>query len=125
MKLDNLNQASANAPNFQGDVCFVAPELLGETAPDLSTLTEVARAAEGLIVTHSETGHHHYISDPTAKLFSTKDPNVCYLQAGVDTVIFHDRSYDTHAPIKFESGKTYKVIRQQEQANGVWRQARD
>ena len=64
------------------------------------------------VVAHSETGHHHIVRDPTARLFLSSeradDPIFGFLEVSSgDTRVEHLRTYDTHEP---------RVL-----APGVWR----
>lgn len=99
----------------QGDVFFrrvdALPKGLHETAP----------ANGALIVTHSETGHHHVmvldrpavIEPPAVRLFSGDNPLVSWLEVNRPTSLEHRRAHDTHEPILFAPG-VYEVRRQRE-----------
>ena len=85
-----------------------------------------------LVVAHSETGHHHVVDSPAARLFATPDPFVCYLKletAFVDVV--HERSFHTHETLRLlgeEHGPSYfEVRRQRESSAGAegWYEAGD
>jgi len=77
---------------------------------------------EELIIAHSETGHHHVIDRPDARvqLFAhPTNPLVSYLQlrgrAVVDIV--HLRDFDTHEAQRLDAGKedsVWEVRRQRE-----------
>jgi hypothetical protein len=108
----------------QGDCYFMRVPSL----PD--GLKQVSAEKGEFILAHSETGHHHVITErPNVKVFSTDNPLVSYLQVveaqdEAETVIRHLRSFDTHAPIKFSPG-IYKVINQRESAPEGWRRSQD
>jgi hypothetical protein len=56
-----------------------------------------------LIVGHSETGHVHWIPSDCATL-TRVDPFTAFLQVRKETMIVHNRDYDTHAPIGLQPG---------------------
>lgn len=110
---------------FQGDIALF---YMGKV-PLPEGVKEVGREPDGsLIVTHSETGHHHTVEDPYVRMFE-EDSMVCYLQMGdtVDFTLQHLRPNDTHEPIKFlgEPGGVWMVRRQREETPEGWRQVRD
>lgn len=105
---------------FQGDVCFIRIGVLPEGATETKT-------ARDIIVTHSETGHHHMIHDGEARLFKTaeRDPLVCYLQVdGAYADVVHHRPWDTHETVRLPAG-AYKVVRQREYTPEGWRRVED
>ena len=85
-----------------------------------------------LIVTHSETGHHHAFCDvktrgskPAVELFQLPDDIMeCLLVVNEPSTLEHLRSFDTHEPIAFDQG-TYKVTRQREYTPEGWRRVED
>lgn len=106
----------------QGDVYFVrvsddfvVPENFVEVAPENGKL----------IVTHSETGHHHVMSPLNAHMFRNPDSEYdAVLVIDRPTALEHERSFDTHAPILFTEG-TYKVRRQREYTPEGYRRVQD
>lgn len=67
-----------------------------------------------VIVTHSETGHHHVMDAAHVKMYTLPDSIMdCLLVVDNPTALEHLREHDTHEPIMFESG-IYHVRRQQE-----------
>jgi hypothetical protein len=107
----------------QGDVAFIRVAKL----PD--GLVEVPRDNGRLIVTHSETGHHHAIDSMHARMFADpKDPLVCYLVNECDAVdVVHHRSWDTHETVRLlgEHGAVWQVRRQREWTPEGWRRVLD
>lgn len=108
----------------QGDVLFRRVESLPKEA--------VERERRGaIVVAHSETGHHHVINSPDAKLFGTADPFVCYLrlEAGVSVDVEHLRPHDTHETVRLlgdkERATIFEVRRQREHAPEGWRMVTD
>lgn len=107
----------------QGDVLFRRVRKI----PDGFTKTE---RNGPIIVSHSETGHHHRITDDNVALFESKMmPLVCYLQMG-DTCSFdveHLRSYDTHETLRLLGKKDtiWEARRQREHTPEGWRRVQD
>lgn len=113
---------SISKSGCQGDVMF----RIVKTIPN-----QFARvSADGpLVVAHSETGHHHTISDPSVAMFATpSDPLVCYLQLGDGNCdVVHNRSWDTHETLRLlgKPGTIYEVRRQREWTPEGWRRVAD
>ena len=82
-----------------------------------------------IIVAHSETGHNHSIVIEKANgaqlLIDKTNDFIAYLKVGENgAVIEHERSYDTHEPIKFDEG-IYEVRRQREYVPEGYRKVMD
>lgn len=88
--------------------------------------TKVEKEDGALIVTHSETGHHHVIDKPDkATLYSLPDSIMdCLLVVDDDVALEHLREFDTHEPIAFTPGK-YHVRRQREYTPEGFRRVED
>jgi len=90
----------------------------------------VPRDAGKLIVTHSETGHHHVIERPRVDMYQGDDPLVAWLDVHGDAdlpqlaELVHCRPHDTHETIGLAPGK-YEVRRQREHTPEGWRQVMD
>lgn len=84
-----------------------------------------------LIVSHSETGHHHSIHDNDVRCFEPVAPSdglVCYLQMdGTQFDVVHHRNYDTHETIRLLGvpGDIWEVRRQREHTPEGWRRVQD
>ena len=88
-----------------------------------------------IIVSHSETGHHHVVTSEGIDLYepdvkSAENSLVCFLQMGVDVCNFdveHLRSYDTHETLRFKGkpGDVFEVRRQREHTPQGWRRVQD
>ena len=92
----------------QGDILIQRIDSLPEG------LTEVAPQGDRLIVTHSETGHHHVMARQTAAMYRLPEEIYeCFLVVKEPTALEHLRPHDTHEPIMFQPG-TYRVRRQRE-----------
>lgn len=93
----------------QGDIYIRRVEAL---PPDLD---RVAPESGRVIVTHSETGHHHVMSGGTVEMYRPKQNFDwdAWLVVKESTPLEHLRSHDTHEPIMFEPG-IYHVRRQRE-----------
>lgn len=88
-------------------------------------LTPVAGENGRLVVTHSETGHHHVMCDDKVAMFAdATDPFTCYLQVDGLATLEHLRPFDTHAPILFSPG-VYEVRRQREYVPEGFRRVED
>ena len=116
-----MRQASLEKAFCQGDVIFVP---VVEIPSD--GVVEAKRESGRLIVTHSETGHHHAIDSADARLFQDpRDPLVAYLSIdGCGAELVHHRSVDTHESVMFPPG-VWQVRRQQEHAPEGWRRVED
>ena len=103
----------------QGDVYFVRIEKMPEG------YVEIAPEDGKLIVTHSETGHHHVMDYSNAKMYrNPKNELDAVLVIDKPTTINHLRSFDTHAPILFDAG-IYNVRRQREYTPEGFRKVAD
>lgn len=78
-----------------------------------------------LIVTHSETGHHHVMDADSVTMYRLPDSIMdCLLVVAAPTPLRHLRPHDTHEPILFDVG-IYHVRRQREYTPEGWRQVQD
>lgn len=104
----------------QGDVLLRVVDKIPENA----TLSQWSGR---IIVTHSETGHHHIIDDAGCVRYEVNDPLVCYLRIdGPHADLVHARPWDTHATIRLLGGGTvYEVRRQREHTPEGWRRVAD
>ena len=109
----------------QGDVFFrpVGSIPTGKRAVDID---------DGkLIVTHSETGHHHVVDvdvidgKPNVIMYADGDnPLLAWLEVNRPATVKHLRSFDTHADITLPAGR-YEIRRQREYVPQGWRQVQD
>jgi len=76
------------------------------------------------IVGHSETGHHHTIAAESVDAFQYGNDFRLFLVVNNPTVLKHNRSYDTHAPIEISPG-VYRIDRQREYTPEGFRRAAD
>jgi hypothetical protein len=78
-----------------------------------------------VIVTRSETLHHHVIMGNSATLYRLPDSIMdCLLVVDKPTALEHLRQHDTHEPIMFEPG-VYHVRRQREYTPEGFRRVED
>lgn len=78
-----------------------------------------------VIVTHSETGHHHVMDAATVTMHRLPDSIMdCLLVVSAPTPLEHLRAHDTHEPIMFAAG-TYRVRRQREYTPEGFRRVED
>lgn len=109
----------------QGDITIIRQD-----GPVPEGLTKAKREHNKLIVTHSETGHHHVIDRPKVDMFMTEDPLVSWLEVhGEENLpnvaeLIHERSYDTHKTLGLTPG-VYKIHRQREHTPEGYRQVQD
>jgi hypothetical protein len=109
MTLDILGREAADLIQAaQGDLCFTVVDALPSGA------VEVPAAPEGLILGHSETGHHHVARGEARMYQDDADPLVCYLVADGWAEVLHLRAWDTHAPYRVRPGTVVEVRRQRE-----------
>lgn len=95
-------------------------------------LTEVPPVDGRIVVTHSETGHHHTMTldrpkgraKPAVRMYQGSNPLIAWLEVNRPTALEHLRPHDTHAPIQFAPG-IYEVRRQREHAPEGWRKVID
>jgi len=111
----------------QGDVLF-------RRVAAIPTGFELSERKPGpIVISHSETGHHHVVRDDGVRVFESSDPAgvealVCYLQ--MDSVSFdveHLRAYDTHETIRClgQPGDVWEFRRQREHTPEGWRRVQD
>lgn len=105
----------------QGDCVFIPVAALPKE------VIEQKREDGRLIVAHSETGHHHAVDNPEARLFEKlqRDPMVCFLAVdGDEAELVHHREHDTHETVCLTKG-IWEVHRQEEYTPAGWRQVQD
>lgn len=108
----------------QGDMLIqkidALPEGLQEKTPENGEL----------ILTHSESGHHHVVKKQDGIQFYEANDNgklTAYLVVNnpkTTCFVEHKRQHDTHAPIKFGNG-IYRIRRQIESSPEGWQRAMD
>jgi hypothetical protein len=105
----------------QGDVLFTKVDRL----PQDAKLTKVEPGAQGHVVAHSETGHHHIVPEAAVAHFSTQDPLVDFLEVpDTGASVIHLRDFDTHESLGLPGG-IWEVTRQREDSPEGWRPAMD
>lgn len=114
-----------DAPAFQGDVAFLRVAKVPKEAGQ-----EVKREGGALIVTHSETGHHHSVFDRGVQMFAL-DGMTSYLKipAGKHADVVHQRPWDTHETLRLladaDEDTVYQIRRQREHTPEGWRRVED
>lgn len=108
----------------QGDIYITRVGALPKTA--------IAVAAENgrVIVTHSETGHHHVMDADGVTMHRLPDSIMdCFLVVTKPTELTHLREHDTHEPIRFDGSPKqpgiYHVRRQREYTPEGFRRVED
>ena len=104
----------------QGDVLFRRIDKLPEG------VREQPRGAGPLIVTHSETGHHHVVPDAAVAHFMAPQGGglLSYLRVDTSADVVHLRPFDTHETLRLGAG-VWEVRRQREWVPEGWRQVED
>lgn len=89
-------------------------------------LVRVERENGKLIVTHSETGHHHVMSGGVVEMYRPKENFDwdAWLVVSEPSALEHLRTFDTHESILFEPG-IYHVRRQREYVPEGFRRVED
>ena len=105
----------------QGDVMFLRVAKIPTDAKE----SQSSKSGQ-VIVAHSETGHHHvFAKDSGVTLYTTADPNVCYLRMEGPAQLDHLRAWDTHESQLFVDGGCFVVRRHQEETPDGWRMVAD
>jgi len=108
-------------PVFQGDLAIRAVSAL----PDQASKSD----AQPVIVAHSETGHHHVVVGDGVTLWNTDHPLLSFLVVRGEATLEHQRAWDTHDPIRLDSGDKpeviYEIRRQREHSPDGWRRVQD
>lgn len=112
-------------------VCAQGDVLIRRAVALPKNVSEVKPEHGRLIVTHSETGHHHCLTidrksskTPNVQMYSGDNPLVAWIKVNRPTALEHLRPHDTHEPIMFGVG-IYEVRRQREYTPEGWRQVQD
>lgn len=112
-----MKKAPKNKPFAQGDVKFVPLEILN-CWKNLKK-QELPKQIENnmLIVTHSETLHHHAFTGNDidyVSLFETENPAISIMKVDKEVELKHFREDYQHESIVFPAGE-FVVIRQREE----------
>lgn len=109
----------------QGDVLFRKIDAIPTNA------TQQLPVNGELIITHSETGHHHVMvlekgTDlPSVEMFSDKDNALlAWIKVNRPVALEHRREHDTHESILFSPG-VYEIRRQREFSPEGWTRVQD
>lgn len=116
------------------NVCAQGDVLIRRVTSMPTNVKPVDPVDGSVIVTHSETGHHHVMvldkpkakkSTPAVEMFqSTDNPLIAWIKVHRPTALDHHRPHDTHESIMFGPG-VYEVRRQREHTPEGWRQVQD
>ena len=114
------------------NICAQGDVLIRRADSIPSTARPVAPENGAVIVTHSETGHHHVMvldrdasTEPAVEMFSSAgNPLMAWIKVNRPTALDHLRPHDTHESIMFAPG-IYEVRRQREHTPEGWRQVAD
>lgn len=112
-------------------ICAQGDVLIRRVAEIPASATPVPAENGSIIVTHSETGHHHSMvldrkdGAPSVEMFSATDnPLLAWIKVNRPTSLDHLRPHDTHESIMFQPG-IYEVRRQREYTPEGWRRVED
>ena len=112
-------------------ICAQGDVLIRRVKAIPANVTPVLAVDGAVIVTHSETGHHHVMmldradDVPAVEMFSSTDnPLLAWIKVNRPTSLDHKRPHDTHESILFAPG-VYEVRRQREYTPEGWRQVAD
>jgi hypothetical protein len=113
-------------PVAQGDMLVIP----GGTIP--ANAVEVPRENGAVIVTHSESGHHHSIHDANVSMWAVPgDQFTAWIKVKAPHAdIVHHRAWDTHETLRLlndeSKGTTvYEIKRQREPIPEGWARAQD
>lgn len=115
---------------FHGECCIVRAEKLGITELPKDAV-KVERDEQGrLMVAHSESGHHHYISDQSATLYKTSNPLISFLQVEMDahSLLRHAKPLNDpqrHQTQKIPAGLYRISIQRESDSLSGWRKIAD
>ena len=110
-------------PLAQGDMYLIPISAI----PDAAREKPVAAESGKLILTHSETGHHHVVMErPDVRQFAGMDVFRGFLEVGGDEAVelVHLREHHTHAPQVVSPG-AWLIQRQAAYTPKGWEVARD
>ena len=103
----------------QGDIMIIKLDEM----PDVSSMKEVQPEGDNLIVTHSETGHHHVLEREVAKMYESTDLEA-FLVLHDEGTLRHLRDNHTHDSLNLPAG-SYRVIRAREYTPEGYRRVQD
>lgn len=111
-----------NEQAAQGDILFRRIDVL----PKETVEVKPCKTME-FVLSHSETGHKHYVkATPDVQFFTHANDNMrAYLVINKGTApVEHARSFDTHESIELKKG-IWEIRRQREYSPEGWRVALD
>ena len=112
------------------NVCAQGDVLIRRVKKLPGNVKSIDPANGAIMVTHSETGHHHTMTldhkpgKPSVRMYSGDNPLVAWLEVNRPTALEHLRPHDTHEPIMFGVG-VYEVRRQREYTPEGFRRVED
>ena len=98
--------------------------ILQRIADDTSLAAEVLPVDGQLILAHSESGHHHFVSAKMARLFESGEPGVRICKIGVGGGLVEHGRVGGHTPITLPEG-TYRVSQKRQYTPNGWEPVRD
>ena len=114
------------------NVCAQGDVLIRRVAAMPKGVTEVPAENGQIVVTHSETGHHHSCvldkpkarQKPAVRMYQGDNHLVAWLEVNRPNALENLRPYDTHEPIMLGEG-IYEVRRQREYTPEGFRKVED
>ena len=89
--------------------------------------TKVASEKGGFVAAHSETDHHHVVTErPGVEFLNTENQLISYLRVieQTETTLEHLRSFDTHEAYLLKGG-CYEIRRQRQKTPKGWARVED
>jgi hypothetical protein len=107
------------------NICAQGDVLIRKVGGIPANVTRVEAEGDKVIVTHSETGHHHTMEAERVELYqSNENPLIAWIKVNRPAKLEHHRPHDTHEAIKFPPG-VYEVRRQREYVPEGFRRVAD
>lgn len=100
--------------------------VIQRVADDVEVGDPVPRVDGRVILAHSESGHHHFVSGKMAHLFESGELGVRICRVGGGGVTVEHGRPGGHGPLKLPEGTTYRISqKRQYEPDGGWSPVRD
>lgn len=114
---DNENGIEINGQAAQGDVLFTPVNSIPKQYVQKKNLDQ-----EEVIITHSETGHHHVMKADSIVMYeAANDPFIKYIEVIKPVALRHLKNFDQHQTQLYSPG-IYRINRQVEETDD-WKRA--
>ncbi len=124
---EEWRQIGLCCPNMKTfkNICAQGDVLIRAVAAIPTTAKLVPPCGAQVIVTHSETGHHHVMEADRVDMYcDAENPLLAWIKVNRPATLEHLRPHDTHEAIKFAPGN-YEVRRQREYVPEGFRRVAD